>query len=135
MRWPRGVTAVLCSGLLAAAMTGCGRSTQWKQADLDRNSLNIALFHGNESARGLAGELDLNARLVSATGELDHYLSGGDMRIVIAYPDSTFMAWEYDTYACYEFTSPTGHGIDFAETGCPDGLPDPQAEWAWVPER
>lgn len=134
MRWPRGLLAMLCAGLLAAAPTGCGYSAQWEQADLDRNRLTIAMFHGNESAGDLAGELDQGTRLISATGALDHYTSGGDMRIVIAYPDGTFMAREYDTYDCYEFTSPSGHDIDFSETDCPDGLPDPQDEWGWVRE-
>ncbi|MDN5851669.1 MAG: hypothetical protein L0K86_02270 [Actinomycetia bacterium] len=53
------------------------------------------------------------------------------MRIVIAYPDSTLMSWDYDTYSCYKFTSPSGHDIEFSGTDCPDGLPNPADEWQW----
>lgn len=105
--------------LTLLAVTGCGPSWAWKEADLDRNKLNLALFHGAESASSVAAWVE-NGKVVGSSGRAT---SDGDLAIVVRY-EREEMDWGTVTgveRVCFRFTTEDGDSVQFSETDCPPG--------------
>lgn len=100
-------------------LAGCGHSWDWKQADLDRNRLNLGLFRGADTGEKL-GTWVRTGDLVAAEGSRE----GEDLAVVVRYErtvgDSWFGQQQKTEQRCYRFT-PDGHGseVEFGRTDCP----------------
>lgn len=112
-------TRLLLLPLLLGALTGCGHSWAWKQADLDRNSLNLALFRGAGSA-ATAAEWVEHGEVVEASGTTA--AGGGDLSITVRY-ERQETDWTGGVtgveHVCFRFTSEHGDNVQFSEMDCP----------------
>ncbi len=110
---------LVCSGCSALAQ----RSWAWKEADLDRNRLDVGLYYGNDTAPELAAWVD-HGEVVEATGGP---ATDDVLRMVVLYEGSRTppMAGSARTERrCYLFTSADGYSVSFASTPCPEVAQD-----------
>ena len=104
--------------MLLLALAGCGHSWDWKEADLDRNRLNLGLFRGADTGEEL-GTWVRNGRVVAAEGTRD----GDDLAVVVRYERTVADGWlgpqDSVERVCYRFT-PDGPGneVEFGRTRC-----------------
>lgn len=121
------VAMVVGAGGIAACSAMERQSTAWKQADLDRNWLNLAVYRGVEDAEDLAAGMAEPEHIVSAKGVARRGVPAGNigepLEIVILSPGSdgngaVFAPQTPDT--CYLFTVPTGYTANFVKVDCPD---------------
>jgi hypothetical protein len=105
--------------LIPLILTGCGHSWAWKQADLDRNSLNLALFRGADSGASAAEWVE-HGKVVEASGSTEH--GGRDLSIIVRY-EREQTDWSGAVtgveHVCFRFTSRHGDNVQFSETDCP----------------
>ncbi|MCW2785871.1 MAG: hypothetical protein JWP74_2388 [Marmoricola sp.] len=127
-----GLVVVVSVVVVVTSQTG-SRSTHspgWKQADLDRNSLDLGLFRMREAADGpgllthefegrdLAGAVR-HGTVVKAGGaaRLRH---GGDLFVLVRYDFGS--ADEFGSepdVECWRFTTPDGYDVGFDRVDCP----------------
>lgn len=104
--------------LLALALAGCEHSWDWKEADLDRNRLNLGLFRGADTGEEL-GTWVRNGLVVAVEGTRD----GDDLAVVVRYERTVGDGWlgqqQKIEQSCYRFT-PDGPGndVEFGRTDC-----------------
>lgn len=113
------VITLLLVPVILCALTGCGPSWAWKQADLDRNRLNLALFRGAETASSAAEWIELGV-VVESSG----VAAGGDLAITVRYErqQTDWLGGGADVErVCFRFTSQHGDNVQFAEKVCPNG--------------
>lgn len=114
----RAITLLLVPLTLCVA-TGCSPSWAWKQADLDRNRLNLALFRGAESASAAADWIEYG-KVVESSGAATP--GGGDLAITVRYErqETDWLGGAAGVErVCYRFTSRDGDNVQFSETDCP----------------
>jgi hypothetical protein len=108
-------------GLVAwSAVNTTAHRWSWRDADLDRNRLNLAISRGAESGEKLAGWIE-HGEVLSASGFSER--SGGDAVVVVRY-ERTETDWfgvatgevEAD---CYRFTFADGYETAFRRVDCP----------------
>ncbi|KAA1423384.1 hypothetical protein FE697_007165 [Mumia zhuanghuii] len=110
-------TLLLTALAVLLAVAGCGHSWDWKQADLDRNRLNLGLFRGADTGEKL-GTWVRQGEVVATAGA-----TGSDeIAVVVRYErqvDEPFGTPTVET-ACYRFTpDEDGSNVDFGRTDCP----------------
>ncbi|MGH1562770.1 hypothetical protein [Mumia sp. DW29H23] len=96
---------------------GCGHSWDWKQADLDRNRLNLGLFRGADTGEKLGSWVRVG-EVVDSKGSR----SSDDLEVVVRYERE--VGEPFGTpgteRVCYRFTPATdGAEVDFGRTDCP----------------
>jgi hypothetical protein len=93
----------------------------WKHADLDRNRLTLAYYHGAESGERLAEWIE-HGDVVTASGVSLRTQGGGDAEVVVRYTREVggWLAGATTTTEtdCYRFTFPE-YDIDFDRVTCP----------------
>lgn len=114
---------LLLIALTLWTLTGCGHSWAWKQADLDRNRLDLALFRGARSAPAAAKWIAYG-KVVESSGAA---IQGRrDLTITVRY-ERHQSDWTGATTGvervCYRFTSRDGYNVQFREADCPDERP------------
>ena len=115
------------AGLAAAllALSGCGslhHSPGWKDADLDRNWLNLATFRGVSDAHTLAEGMPYASSVVSAKGTARRTVhnQADPLEIVVRY-DGFHDGFNDTPDECFRFTFPDGYNISFHRVDCPKG--------------
>ncbi|MBC9226762.1 hypothetical protein GL325_10530 [Aeromicrobium sp. 636] len=120
------VALVVGAGVLVACSSMERQSVAWKQADLDRNWLDLAVYRGVEDADDFAAGMGDRGQVVSAKGIARRGVAASDLdeplEIVILYSgrdDSGAVFAQDDPDTCYRFTVPTGYSSNFAKVDCP----------------
>ncbi len=122
MRTRRVARALLLALSLAGLIGACGvhHSWAWKEADLDRNRLNLALSRGADTGPDLAGWVE-HGTVEEAVGDVT---IGGDndvvLRVRYEWAHTDWLGSASENRACYEFTSPDGYDVEFSPTPCQD---------------
>lgn len=103
----------------------------WKEADLDRNKLDLQLFYLREAADGpnllthdfqgrdLASSVSYGT--VLASGGTARLRQGGDLYVVVRYklePNGQEVDPD-NTYECWRFTTPDAYDVTFEQVDCP----------------
>jgi len=106
--------------LLVALLSGCevGHSWSWRQADLDRNRFNLAMFRGADTGQELA-DWAQHGQVVAASGTAEP--GRADLQILVRYTrpkTGWFGSDDGVEEACYQFTSLDGHNVAFDQTDC-----------------
>lgn len=116
--------------LLNKVEGGLTHSVGWKQADLDRNALNLELYRERAAAAGpgllehrfdgvgLSGAVD-QGTVVRAGGSA-RLREGGDLYVEVRYDFSgsagAFAAAPHSE--CWRFSTPDGYDVEFEQVGC-----------------
>ncbi len=125
------ILGTLALAVGAGAIVACSaterQSAAWKEADLDRNWLDLAVYRGVENAEDFAAGMGDRGEVVSAKGITRRGVAASDLddplEIIVLYPGSdgsgaVFAKEIPDT--CYLFTVPTGYASSFAKVDCPE---------------
>lgn len=116
---PRPV-ATAAALLLLLTAAGCSFERSWsrKLAELDRDSLNLALRNGADTGPELHGWVE-RGEVVEAFGRA---APGGDLRLTVRY-ERADAGWlgggDQVERVCYRFSSPRGLSVSFARSECP----------------
>ncbi|MFD1826681.1 MULTISPECIES: hypothetical protein [Mumia] len=104
--------------VLLLTLAGCGHSWDWKQADLDRNRLNLGLFRGADTGEKLGTWVRVG-EVVATDGTRD----GGDLAVVVRYERTVTEGWggaEKVERSCFQFIPDAdGSTVEFGPTDCP----------------
>lgn len=117
------LTVLAPLGLLAGmGIDTAAHRWSWRQADLDRNRLNLAYYRGAESGERLASWVE-HGEVLAASGHSVH-TQGGDAAVLVRYErtDHGWLAGSTPTIEadCYRFTFVDSHHTSFRRADCPE---------------
>lgn len=114
------LAVLLALGLLGAAgVQALQDRWAWRQADLDRNRLNLAISRGAESAEQLASWVE-HGSVEDAAGSVQRARGGdGWLRVRYERRSTGWLGQQGDLETvCYLFTSRDGYRVVFTTTRC-----------------